>query len=112
MIAFLVFTDSQPILVVASRAAVSSGRLADVLADKGVGKFIAHKVPLDDLRNEYGVAFEIIESDIRKGAPIRVLDSSGTRAFTKVHFSDLEHPIRHDPASVGPDSGRLHNGCH
>jgi len=107
MTAFLVFTDSQPILVVASRTAVSGDRLADFLADKGVTKYIAHEVPLNHLRNTYGVALEVVESDIREGAAVRVLDSSGDRVFKKIHLSELEHPIRRDSATVGSMGGRL-----
>lgn len=107
MNAFLVCTDSQPILVVASRAAVSGDRLADALADKGVTRFIAYEVSLDRLRDKYGVAFEVVESDIRAGAAVRVLDASGDRVFKKVHLSELEHPIRHDSTTVGSMGGRL-----
>ena len=96
MTAFLVFTENQPLLVMTSRAAVSEGRLVEGLTRKGIGKFMAHEVPLEHLRGEYGVAFELIEADIRDGKDIRVLDSNGGHVFAKVRFADLGRRIERD----------------
>jgi len=100
MNAFLVFTETEPLLVMAFRTAESNGRLADRLVDRGIHKFIAHEVPLEYLRNEYGVAFEIIEADIRSGEDIRVLGANGSRVFTWVRLADLEQPAHHDSGPV------------
>ncbi len=100
MTAFLVFTETQPLLVMASQAAVSEGRLVEGLTRKGIGKFMAHEVPLEKLRREYGVAFEFIEADILDGKDIRVLDSNGGHVFAKIHFADLGQRIdREFPAA-------------
>jgi len=100
MTAFLVFTETQPLLVMASRAAVSEGRLVEDLTRKGIGKFMAHEVPLEKLRREYGVAFELIEADILDGKDIRVLDSNGGHVFAKIDFADLGQRIdREFPAA-------------
>jgi hypothetical protein len=96
MTALLVFTESQPLLVMVSRAAVSDGRLEESLNNRGIKKFIAHEVPLEYLRNEYGRAFELIEADIRNGEDIRVLDSRGSHIFSKVRFADLGHGMQRD----------------
>ena len=96
MTALLVFTESQPLLVMVSRAAVSDGRLDEDLRNRGIKKFIAHEVPLEYLRYQYGVAFELIEADIRSGEDIRVLDSRGSHIFSKVRFADLGHGMQCD----------------
>ncbi len=96
MTALLVFTETQPLLVMASRAAVSDGRLVQGLKNWGINKFMAHEVPLDHLRQEYGLAYEMIEADLRNGEEMRVLDSKGSHVFAKVDFADLGQCVRSD----------------
>jgi hypothetical protein len=95
MTAFVVFTESEPLLVVAPRGAAVEGRLAGALNSRGIEKYLAHEVPLDRLREEYGRSFEVIEADIRDGADLRVLDSKGSHVFAKVRFADLGPGIAH-----------------
>lgn len=106
MKAYLVFSESEPIVVMASRQAVREGRLAARLARMGHDRFIAHEVPLDGLRRRYGLPFEVIASDIRNGKPIRVLDSNGRHVFESVPLGELGPEIRHDglegPQAAGP----------
>ena len=98
MTAFVVFTETEPMLVMASEAAVSDGRFADRLAAMGFERFIAHEVPLTTLREQYGVPLEVLESDIRDGKPVRILDSSGRHVFSNISLAQL------GPASVSDES--------
>jgi hypothetical protein len=111
MTAFLVFTETEPLLVMASRSAVTNGRLAGGLARKGIDRFIAHEVPLENLRSKYGIPFEIIEADIRDGQDIRVLDSKGSHVFSKIRFSDLGRTIQYYPPSNASAAGQ-HSESH
>ncbi len=97
MTAFLVFAQTDPVLIMTSRTAVSDGRLLEGLTTKGIDKFIAYEVPLDGLRRKYGVSFEVIESDVKNGKDVAVLDSKGSHVFANVPFSDLGESFRHDP---------------
>jgi len=99
MTAFLVFADSDPILVMTSRAAAADGRLIEGLASIGLVKFIAHEVPLDGLREKYGMPFEVIESDVRNGRDFRVLDSKGSHVLANIRLADLGEHIRYDSQS-------------
>jgi hypothetical protein len=94
MTAYLVFTECEPMLVMAAEAAVEDGRLSDRLAAMGYDCFIAHEVPLDLLRGSYGLSLEVLEADIRRGKPVRILDSNGRHVFETVPFSELgpAHP--------------------
>jgi hypothetical protein len=94
MTALLVFTEKQPILVMASKMAITNGRLEEHLKNRGIETFIAHEVPLDALRQEYGMAFERVEGDIRNGEEMRVLDSKGSHVFARVRFADLGQRIQ------------------
>ncbi len=96
MTAFVVFTETEPMLVMASEAAVSDGRFADRLAAMGFERFIAHEVPLNALRAQYGVPLEVLESDIRSGKPVRILDSSGRHVFSSVSLAQLGPGCVHD----------------
>jgi hypothetical protein len=89
MTAFLVFSETEPMIVMASRAAVSDGRLVDGLKTKGVGKFIAREIPLERLRERYGVPFEVIEADLRRGNDLRVLDYDGRHVFENICLTEL-----------------------
>jgi hypothetical protein len=93
MTAFLVFTDFEPLLVMTPRTAAADGRLARGLGDKGIRRFIAHEVPLEGLKERYGVPYEIVESDVRGGSDVRVLDSNGSHVFANIRFADLGPPL-------------------
>jgi hypothetical protein len=97
MTAFLVFTEREPMIVMTRRAAVTDGRLVDALDQRGISKFIAYEVPLDRLRNRYGVPFEVIEADVIAGKELRVLDYKGSHVFESISLAELNGCIRHDP---------------
>ena len=93
MTAFLVFTEGEPLIVATAEEAASDGRLVEYLSRKGIDKFIAHEIDVDQLREAYGVPFEIVEADIANGRDLRVLDSKGSHAFANVRFADLGKSI-------------------
>jgi hypothetical protein len=101
MTAFLIFSEREPLLVMAAAEAVADGRLIERLEAIGVDRFIAHEVPVASLRESYGVPFEVIESDIRRGKPVRILDSNGRHAFAQLCLRDLGPALWHDAGSTG-----------
>jgi hypothetical protein len=107
MRAFLVFSEGEPIVVMASRQAVRDGRLVDRLTRMGHERFIAHEVPVDELRRQYGVPFEVIESDIRSGKAIRVLDSDGRHIFDSVPLESLGPEIRYEGRAGAQAAGPM-----
>jgi hypothetical protein len=100
MKAFLIFSETEPVLVMASRSAAADGRLASGLEKKGFEKYIAYEVPLSQLRKQYGVPFEVIEADVKNGKDVRILDSKGSRVLENVRFSDLGSVFCHDIPGV------------
>jgi hypothetical protein len=103
MTAFLVFTESEPLIVMTSRAAAADGRFETGLTRRGHGKFIAHELPLDQLRSRYGVPFEVIEAEVAGGKDLRILDSDGRHVFDSISFADLGACVRHDSPTSIPD---------
>jgi hypothetical protein len=96
MTAFLVFTEVEPLIVAVRREAGSNDHLAEGLSRVGINRFIAHEVSVDRLRELYGVTFEVIETDVKNGKGIRVLDSNGHHALAHVQFADLGPSIAHN----------------
>jgi hypothetical protein len=94
MTAFLVFSRFEPLIVLASKAAVRDGRMVRVLAKRGLAKFIAHEVPVEKLRLKYGLPFEVIGRDVKEEDDTRVLDCDGRRVFESLPFSQQGECIR------------------
>ena len=95
MTAFLVFTEAAPLIVATPKEVVANDRLSEQLSQVGVNRFIAHEIVVDRLREIYGVPFELIETDVKNGKGLRVLDSNGTNALAKVNFADLGPDFAH-----------------
>ena len=95
MTAFLVLTEAEPILVMATRAEVEGGGLVKDLSRVGINQFIAHEITVDGLREVYGRAFEVIEADVKNGKGLRVLDSNGDHALSHVQLANLGLVIVH-----------------
>jgi hypothetical protein len=96
MTAFVVFTEGEPLIVATSKEVVANDLLPEHLSRVGVDRFIAHEIAVDRLREIYGVPFEVIETDVKNGKRLRVLDSNGTHALAKVDFADLGPGFSHD----------------
>jgi len=89
MTAFVVFSESEPLIVVMAQRAVAEGSLPDHLANAGIDRFIAYEIDPDALRHTYGTPFDVVESDIRRGRDFRVLDANGAHVFERVNFADF-----------------------
>ena len=95
MKAFLILTEGEPRIIAIPRGMAAGSRLAEILSKAGFDRFIAHEVSTDHLRETYGVTFEVIESDVREGKGLRVLDSNGPHVLSQIHFADLGPGIAH-----------------
>ena len=103
MHAALVFPGSGPILILTSHEGLEAPALLERLALKGIKKFIAFPVPIDLLKHQYGVHFDIVCRDLHETDDLRVLDFDGQRAMALLPFKALGDPIFHEP-EVTPES--------
>ena len=78
MRAYLVFTGSGPILVLATYPSLMDERLVEKLRYKGIDKFIAYEVDLD------------AEEDLR------VLDFNGHQIMANFSLDKLGEPIKYE----------------
>lgn len=111
MRAYVIFSSSEPTLIVA-RQTIRSKAVLDSLGRIGIDKFIAREVPILSLRIQYGRQFDIIEDAIQKGSDLRVLDFNGSRIFRNLSFSKIGPAYRQDssPAVTDPSPKTSRSG--
>jgi len=96
MRAYLVFTETGPILILTSRPCITEGSLPESLRCRGVDKFIAYEVPVESVHRLYGVPFEVVASDLERGKDMRVLDFNGPHIFDTFSLSELGRAIPYE----------------
>jgi len=93
--AYLVFTGSGPILILTTFPSVSDERFVSKLRHKGIAKFIAYEVPIEQTREKYGLPCEVIAKDLAGQEDLRVLDFNGHHIFSNFRLSELGEAVRH-----------------
>ncbi len=64
---------------------------------KGISKFIAYEVPLDEAKKRYGGHYSVVVKDPTETADLRILDYEGCRALKMFSFTELGKPYMHEP---------------
>ena len=96
MRSYLVLTENGPLLILTSMESLTEEVLLDSLHSKGIDKFIAYEVPVEKVHEFYGVPFEIISADLKRGKDLRVVDFDGPHIFSCLSFTDLGRQIQHE----------------
>jgi hypothetical protein len=91
------FTGSGPIVLLTSYASLEAPHLVEKLGAKGIDRFIAYEVDVDEARKRYGRHFEVILKDLQQTDDLRVLDYDGHRVFRNFSLRGLKQPIYHEP---------------
>ena len=86
MKAEIIFTGTGPILISTSYAGLSSDKLAEKLAQKGISKYLAVEVPLDFYQKKYVGHYGVILKDVKQEDDLRVLDYNGFKVFHNFPF--------------------------
>ena len=94
--AYLVFTGSGPILVLATYPSLQDERLLSKLRYKGIDKFIAYEVDLDAVRERYPQSFENVAKDLDVEEDLRVLDFNGHQIMANFSLDKLGEPIKYE----------------
>ncbi len=97
MKACIIFTGTGPILVLTTFPSPSDPAFIEKLANKGINKFIARELPLDQVKKKYGKHFDVIMTDVKQTDDLRVLDYNGHNVFYNFSFSAMGEPFRHEP---------------
>ena len=100
MKALLLMTASGPLVVLSSLAALDDDVLIGKLRLKGVEKFIAYDVPLEEVEAKYGGHYQAVVNDLHQSDDLRVLDFNGHRIFTLFRLDSLAQPFVYDPTGA------------
>jgi hypothetical protein len=94
MRAYLVFTGSGPILILATYPKLTDGRLVEKLRYKGIDKFMAYEVDLDAVQERYAHSFDTVAKDLEGVEDLRVLDFNGHQIMANFSLDSLGDPIK------------------
>ncbi len=92
--AYLIFTGSGPILVLATYPKLTDERLVEKLRYKGIDKFIAYQVDLDAVAERYAQSVGSVMQDLHGVEDIRVLDFNGHQIMANFSLDELGDPIK------------------
>lgn len=100
MKALLLMTASGPLVVLSSLDALDDDVLIGKLRVKGVEKFMAYDLPLDEVKAKYGGHFQAVVQDLHESDDLRVLDFNGHRIFDLFRLDGLGQPFVYDHTGV------------
>jgi hypothetical protein len=81
MKAGIIFSGTGPILILTTYRSFEDRKFIEKLAAKGIKKFIAYDIPLDQVKAKYGQHFDVVMKDVKQTDDLRVLDFDGHRVF-------------------------------
>jgi hypothetical protein len=93
MKAAIVFAGTGPLLILTSYPSISDPNFVGKLKAKGLQKFIAFEIPLDQCRERYGPSYRDIVEDLQKIDDMRVLDFDGHRIFRNFTLKKMGAPF-------------------
>jgi hypothetical protein len=97
MKAGIFYTGTGPILIVTSYDSFTDKDFVKKLNARGVKKFIAHEIPMEKVKKEYGTHFSVVMGDLHETDDLRVLDYDGHHIFLAFSFADMGEPIPVEP---------------
>jgi len=95
MRSYMVLTETGPMLVVTSCPSIGDRRVLETLSRRGVEAFIAHEVPVEEVRRVYGRPYEVVAAELETGVPMRILDLDGAHVLASVPLARLGRPVMH-----------------
>jgi hypothetical protein len=96
MKAYFLFTAGGPLVMLTSYDSIENQELLKKLDSKGISKFIAHEVSVEQTKAKYGMHFDLVLQDLHQSDDMRILDYSGERAFRNFKLSELGPAIYHE----------------
>jgi predicted dehydrogenase len=107
MKAYVLFTERPPVLIVTAAQSLRDPRLVARLTERGITRFIAHEVPLEQVRRRYGLSFRSVERELADGAAVCVLDHNGAHVLHQLPLASLGKPVRSEaPPARGSATAR------
>jgi hypothetical protein len=96
MKALMIITGSGPMLVLSSHETPDDNVFLGKLKAKGIDKFLAYDLPLEEVKERYGGHFQTVVNDLHETDDLRVLDVNGHRIFELFKLEGLGAPFVHE----------------
>ena len=96
MKACILFTGTGPILVLTSYEALTDPYLVEKLMTKGIKKYIAFEIPIQKVKDRYGLHYTVVLNDLSQTSDLRVLDYDGHHVFYNFSFEEMGDPTFHE----------------
>jgi hypothetical protein len=97
MKALLLMTGTGPMVVLSSHATPDDDVVVGKLKAKGIEKFMAYELPLEEVEAKYGGHYHNVVNDLHETDDLRVLDANGQRIFGLFRLKGLGEPFVHEP---------------
>lgn len=101
MKAGMIISGSGVLIYLTSHEKFMDDNIIKKFESKGIDKFIAYELPVEEAKNRYGGHFDIVVQDLRETDDLRILDYEGCRAFKMFSFKEMGKPIYHEKAPTG-----------
>ena len=99
MKAGIIFSGTGPILVLTTYRSFEDSKFIEKLAAKGIRKFIAYEVPVDQVKAQYGLHFDLVMTDVKQTDDLRVMDFDGHRVFYNFSLHELGSSYLYEAAA-------------
>ena len=96
MKAGLLITGSGTLVYLTSHKKFMDESLIENFESKGIEKFIAYEVPIEEAKKRYGRHFDVVRTDLKETDDLRILDYEGCRAFRMFSFKELGEPMMYE----------------
>ncbi len=93
MKAGLLLNGSGAIIYLTSHKGIVDDELVKKFRAKGIIKFMAYELPIDEVKKRYGLHFDIVMGDLNESDDLRILDYDGSRAFGVFSFKEMGDPF-------------------
>jgi len=97
MKSLLLLTGTGPMVVLSSHDDPYDDVFLGKLKAKGVEKFLAYELALEEVQAKYGGHFQTVVQDLHETDDLRVLDVNGHRVFELFRLADLGQPHIYEP---------------
>jgi len=99
MKAGIIFSGTGPILILTTYESFEDRKFIKKLAAKGIRKFIAYEVPVDQVKAQYGLHFDLVMTDVKQTDDLRVMDFDGHRVFYNFSLHELGSSYLYEAAA-------------
>lgn len=89
MKAGLLLSGNGALIYLTSHKAFMDDNLIRKFESKGITKFMAFEIPVQEAKKRYAGHFDMVVQDLRESDDLRILDYEGSRAFRMFSFSEM-----------------------